>query len=153
MFRVGLISDTHGLLRPEATKFLRGCDFIVHAGDICDPAILEELASLAPLTAVRGNCDRGAWADSLGETEILQVGAMYIYAIHNLALIDIKPEVAGVRVVVSGHTHKPLNKEHNGVLYVNPGSAGQRGGGRPGSLGELLVEGESVSARIVELER
>ncbi|MFA6002094.1 MAG: metallophosphoesterase family protein [Thermoleophilia bacterium] len=152
MFRVGLISDTHGLLLPEASEFLRGSDFIIHAGDVCESGIIDELAALAPLTAVRGNCDRGAWAESLGETGLLQVGALNVYAIHNLAHIDIEPDTDGIRVVVSGHTHRPLVKESNGVLFVNPGSAGRRGGGHPRSVGELLVDRESVSARIVELE-
>jgi len=126
MLRVGLISDTHGLLRPEATAFLRGSDFIVHGGDICDPRILEELAALAPVTAVRGNNDRGAWAESLRETEMLQIGEVCIYAIHDLAQLHIEPAAAGVRVVVSGHSHKPLVEERDGVLYVNPGSSGPR---------------------------
>jgi len=150
MFRIGLISDTHGVLQPEVRKFLTGSDFLVHAGDICDPSILEELASLAPLTAVRGNCDRGEWAESLGETEFLQVGSRFIYAIHNLARIDIEPNAAGVHVIVSGHTHKPLIEERNGVLFVNPGSSGRRSM-HPASVGELIVEGSKVSARIVEL--
>lgn len=152
MLRIGLISDTHGLLRPEARELLRGSDFIVHAGDVCEPGILEELASLAPLTAVRGNCDRGAWAEGLGETGLLQVGALNVYAIHNLTLIDIEPRTDGVRVVVSGHTHRPLVEERDGVLFVNPGSAGRRRGGYPRSVGELLVDGESVTALIVEFE-
>ncbi|MHB0867725.1 MAG: metallophosphoesterase family protein [Thermoleophilia bacterium] len=152
MFRVGLISDTHGVLRPDAIKFLRGSDFIVHAGDICEAAILEELATLAPLTAVRGNCDQGAWAEALSQTEFLQVGTRFLYAIHNLNRLDIEPNAAGVHVVVSGHTHKPLVEKRNGVLFVNPGSAGRRGAGHPGSVGELTVDGESVSARIVALE-
>ena len=151
MLRVGLISDTHGLLRPEAKAFLRGSDFIVHAGDICDPSVLEELVALAPLTAVRGNNDRGPWAQSLRHTEFLQVGEICVYAIHDLAQLDIEPKAAGVQVVVSGHTHKPLVKERGGVLYVNPGSSGPRRFRLPVAVGELLVKGGSVSARIIEL--
>ncbi len=151
-FRVGLISDTHGLLRPEARAFLRGSDFIVHAGDICDQRILEELAGLAPLTAVRGNNDKGPWTQRLQETEILQVGEVLIYAIHDLAQLDIEPVAAGVRVVVSGHTHSPLVEEQNGVLYVNPGSSGPRRFKLPVAVAELLVDGRSVSARIVQLD-
>lgn len=149
--RIGLISDTHGVLQPEARAFLQGSDFIVHAGDICDPAILVELAAIAPLTAVRGNCDRGAWAENLNETEFLQAGELFVYAIHNLARIDIVPDSAGIHVVVSGHTHKPLIEKRHGVLFVNPGSSGRRGRGHPSSLGELIVQGQSVSANIVEL--
>ena len=150
MFRVGLISDTHGLLRPEAIAFLRGSHYIVHAGDICDPRILEALAALAPVTAVRGNNDRGGWAQRLRETELLRVGELSIYAIHDLAQLDIDPRAAGVRVVVSGHSHKPLVEERDGVLYVNPGSSGPRRFRLPIAAGELLVAGSSVTARIAE---
>lgn len=151
MLRVGLISDTHGLLRPEAKAFLQGSDYIVHGGDICDPAILEELAAIAPLTAVRGNNDRGPWAERIPETEFLQVGEVCIYAIHDLARLDIDPSAAGVHVVVSGHSHQPLVETRHDVLYVNPGSAGPRRFKLPIAVAELLVEGRSVSARIVEL--
>lgn len=153
MFRVGLISDTHGLLRPEALTILRGSDYIVHGGDICDPGILEELAALAPLTAVRGNNDRGPWAETLRHAEILQVGEIFVYAIHDLAQLDLEPEAAGVHVVVSGHSHRPLVERRNGVLYVNPGSSGPRRFTLPVAVGELLVQGRSVSARIIELPR
>ena len=151
MLRVGLISDTHGLLRPEATAFLQGSDHIVHAGDICDPAILEALAAIAPVTAVRGNNDKGSWAVRLQETECLQVGEVLIYAIHDLSRLDIEPGAAGVRVVVSGHSHKPLVEERRGVLYVNPGSSGPRRFTLPISAGELFIEGGMVSGRTVEL--
>ena len=153
MYRVGLISDTHGLLRPEAKSFLEGCHCIVHAGDIGHAAILEELAALAPVTAVRGNNDRGSWAESLRPTELLQVGEVFVYAIHDLAQLDIDPGAAGVRVVISGHSHKPVVEERDGVLYVNPGSSGPRRFKLPIAAGELLVAGTSVTARIVELER
>ena len=152
MLRVGLISDTHGLLRPEATAFLRGSDYIVHGGDIGAASILEELASLAPLMAVRGNNDTGLWAESLPEAEFLQVGAIFVYAIHDLAQLSIDPGSAGVRVVVSGHSHKPLIAERDGVLYVNPGSSGPRRFKLPIAVAELIVDGASVSARVVELD-
>ena len=151
MLRVGLISDTHGLLRPEAKAFLQGSDYIVHAGDICDSAILEELAAIAPVTAVRGNNDKGSWAAQLRETERLQVGEIVIYAIHELSRLDIEPGTAGVRVVVSGHSHKPLVEERRGVLYVNPGSSGPRRFTLPISAGELIINGSMVSGRTVEL--
>ena len=151
MLRVGLISDTHGLLRPEAKAFLKGSNFIVHGGDICDPSILEELAAIAPVTAVRGNNDRGSWAEHLREAEFLQVGELFVYAIHDLSLLDIEPSAAGIRVVVSGHSHKPLIEERDGVLYVNPGSSGPRRFKLPIAVGELMVTGRSVSARVVEL--
>lgn len=149
--RVGLISDTHGLLRPQALGFLQGSDLIVHGGDICDPAILTALAALAPVVAVRGNNDHGAWAERLRDSELFQVGAAFVYAIHDLAAIDIEPRAAGVQVVVSGHSHAPLVRRHEGVLYVNPGSAGPRRFSLPISVGELTIDGASVEARTVEL--
>ncbi len=149
--RVGLVSDTHNLLRPETTAFLRGCDHIVHAGDIMDAAILDELCRLAPLTAVRGNNDRGEWARDLREVEIVTVGEIKLCAIHDLARLDIDPVQAGIDVVVSGHSHKPLIEHRHGALFVNPGSAGPRRFRLPIAAAELVIEGRSVSARIVEL--
>jgi uncharacterized protein len=151
MLRVGLISDTHGLLRPEAKAFLQGSDHIVHGGDIGEPGILEELATIAPVTAIRGNNDNRGWAKQLRETEFLQVGGVLIYVIHDIAQLDIDPAAAGVRVVVFGHSHKPSIEERNGVLYVNPGSSGPRRFKLPIAVGELIVAGGSVSARTVEL--
>jgi len=150
MLRVGLISDTHGLLRPEAKAFLRGCDHIIHAGDITDPSILEELGALAPVNAVRGNNDHGPWADTLRETEFLTLQAVSVYAIHDIAQLDIDPAAAGVQVVVSGHSHVPLIEERDGVLFVNPGSAGPRRFKLPVAAAELIIDGNSVSARLVE---
>jgi putative phosphoesterase len=146
-----LISDTHGLLRPEAIEFLRGSDFIVHAGDICAPETLSQLGVLAPVTAVRGNNDRGPWAEELRSAETLRVGAATIYVVHDLADLDIDLSSAGVRVVVSGHSHKPHIEERHGVLFVNPGSAGPRRFRLPIAAAELFIEGESVTARITEL--
>ena len=147
--RIGLISDTHGLLRPEVLDFLRGSDHIVHGGDVCDPSVLEALRVVAPLTAVRGNNDRGAWAEGLRESELVRLGEIFLYAIHDLAEIDIEPRAAGVRVVVSGHSHRPSVEERDGVLYVNPGSAGPRRFRLPIAAAELAVEGERVAAKIV----
>src|SRR5438477_7117793 len=149
--RVGLISDTHGPLRPEAVDFLRGSELIVHGGDICDPAILTALAAIAPLVAVRGNNDHGAWAERLPESELFQVGGAFVYAIHDVAAIDIDPRAAGVQVVVSGHSHRPSVRRDNGVLYVNPGSAGPRRFKLPISVGELTIDVASVAARTVEI--
>jgi uncharacterized protein len=151
MARVGLISDTHGLLRPEAKAFLRGCDLIIHGGDIGAPTILEELAALAPVAAVRGNNDKGAWAKRLHDTELLQIGEVHVYAIHDLAQLDVDPTAMGVSAVVSGHSHMPVVRERNGVLFVNPGSAGPRRFKLPIAVAELIISGKSVSARIVEL--
>jgi len=150
VFRVGLISDTHGLLRSEATAFLRGSAHIVHAGDICAPAVLRELEVLAPVTAVLGNNDRGSWTSSLRESELVQLGGVFIYVIHDLAALDIDPVAAGVQVVVSGHSHKPSVTQREGVLYVNPGSAGPRRFKLPIAAAELLIHEGSVSARITE---
>jgi putative phosphoesterase len=151
MLRIGLISDTHGLLRPEALEFLRGSDFIVHAGDIGDAAVLEDLRRLAPLTAVRGNNDKGPWAKSIAETEVLEVGEVSIYVLHDLAELELDPVAAGFRVVVSGHSHHPSVEDRDGVLYVNPGSSGPRRFKLPIAVAELQVAGSSVKARIVEL--
>ena len=149
--RIGLISDTHGLLRPEALAFLQGCDHIVHGGDIGGAAILDTLRGIAPLTVVRGNNDRGAWAEALAETEWLQLGGLWLLAIHDLAQLGIDAPAAGVRVVVSGHSHQPLQEERDGVLWINPGSAGPRRFRLPVSVGELRVEGDILSSRVVEL--
>jgi putative phosphoesterase len=149
--RIGLISDTHGLLRPEALDFLAGCDHIVHGGDIGDPDILERLAAIAPLTVVRGNNDTAAWAGTLPGSARLEVGGVAIHVVHDVKELDIDPAAAGVRVVVSGHSHKPACVERGGVLYVNPGSAGRRRFTLPIAAGELLVEDGRVSARLVTL--
>jgi putative phosphoesterase len=151
MRRVGLISDTHGLLRPEALAFLRRSDFIVHAGDIGDAEVLDELKAIAPLTVVRGNNDTGAWAKGIRESEVLRVDDVLIYVLHNINELNIDPLAAGYRVVVSGHSHKPLVDERAGVLYVNPGSAGPRRFKLPIAVAELEIAGESVKARLVDL--
>ena len=149
--RVGLISDTHGLLRPQALAALQGSDFIVHGGDIGDAAILAALGAIAPVTVVRGNNDREAWAAAIPEADFLDAAGVRVYAIHDLSQIDIEPVAAGVRVVVSGHSHKPKIEERGGVLYVNPGSAGPRRFSLPIAVAELVVQGDAVAARIIEL--
>ena len=123
---VGLISDTHGLLRPEALRALQGSDLILHAGDVGHPKILEELGRLAPVVAVRGNIDTGAWSADLPETATAEAGAALIYILHDVHALGLKPAAAGIAMVVSGHSHKPSQMERNGVIYVNPGSAGPR---------------------------
>lgn len=149
--RVGLISDTHGLLRPEAEAWLQGSDFIVHAGDIGDPAILERLARIAPLTVVRGNNDNAPWARDVPHAARLQAGGLTLHVLHDLAELDIDPRSSAVDVVVAGHSHKPLIEERDGVLFVNPGSAGPRRFSLPISAGELLIDGQQRSARHVVL--
>ena len=148
----GLISDTHGQLRVEALDALRGSDFIIHAGDIGDPAILAELARIAPVTAIRGNVDKAAWAASIPETQVLEVGGVLIYVIHNVADLDLDPAAEGFRSVIHGHSHQPGTKERDGVLYVNPGSAGPRRFSLPISVGRLVVEDGAVSAELVEIK-
>lgn len=152
MLRVGLISDTHGLLRPEARAFLRGCDHIVHAGDVGSERVLEELASIAPLTAVRGNNDTGAWAERLPQSERLRFADVWLYVIHDLAQLDDAPRAGASRVLVSGHSHKPRVLERDGVLYVNPGSAGPRRFRLPVCAAELSISGSSVTPHIRELD-
>jgi uncharacterized protein len=151
--RVGLISDTHDLLRPEALAFLGGCDHIVHAGDIAGDAVLAALRALAPLTAVRGNHDRGSFAERLSDTELVRIGDAFVYVIHDLKALDIDPAAAGIDVVVSGHTHAPRVERRDEVLFVNPGSAGPRRFSLPVSIGELEIRGRSVTARTVTLAR
>jgi putative phosphoesterase len=152
MKRVGLISDTHGLLRPEAEAFLRGSDFIIHAGDIGDAQILRKLRGLAPLTAIRGNNDQADWADRIKETEVLKVDGVLIYVLHNLAELDVDPAAKGFAVVVSGHSHRPSVEKKDGVLYVNPGSAGPRRFKLPIAVAELKIAGTAVQAGIVDLQ-
>ena len=151
MLRVGLISDTHGLLRPEAKTFLRGCDHIVHGGDIGSQEVLQELTAIAPVTAVRGNNDKGSWANALPEAKLVKFEELFVYVVHDLAQLDIEPQTAGVKLVVTGHSHQPLIQRRNGVLYVNPGSAGPRRFKLPVAVAELNIERKSVKSRIVEL--
>jgi putative phosphoesterase len=151
MPRVGIISDTHGLLRPEATAFLHGSDFIVHAGDIGGVSVLANLAAVAPVTAVRGNNDSGDWAKGVPEFEVLQAGEILVYVLHDLSKLDLDPEAAGFQVVVSGHSHRPSIEQRGRVLYVNPGSAGPRRFKLPIAAAELQISGSSIRIRIVEL--
>lgn len=148
---IGLISDTHGLLRPEAVDALRGSDFIVHSGDIGDAQVLDGLRQLAPVTAVRGNVDRELWASALSNTELLAAGNAFIYVIHNVADLDLDPAAAGFHAVVSGHSHQPGWKEKDGVLFVNPGSAGPRRFKLPITVGRLTVTGTEIAADVIAL--
>jgi putative phosphoesterase len=151
-YRVGLISDTHGLLRPQALEALRGNDFIIHAGDVGDPAILERLAEIAPVTAVRGNVDVEPWTSVLPETAVLQVGEALIYVVHDILSLDLDPAAAGFHAVVTGHSHRPAEEVRGGVLYVNPGSAGPRRFNLPIAAAQLLVTGTRLRARLFELD-
>jgi hypothetical protein len=149
---VGIISDTHGLLRPEALAALRGSDYIIHAGDVGDPAILDKLAEIAPVTAVRGNVDHGAWAQKFPATNVLEIGEVSIYVLHSVQELDVKPEAAKFAAVVYGHSHVPKQEVKNGVLYFNPGSAGPRRFKLPVSVGRLTIEAGKIGARILLLE-
>lgn len=150
--RIGLISDTHGLLRPEARVALAGVDRIIHAGDICDAKVLAQLREIAPLVAVRGNNDRGAWADDLQEKETLEVDGVMLHVLHDLNELDVEPDTAGFDVVISGHSHKPSIKKERGVLFINPGSAGPRRFRLPISLGFLEITDGIPRARLQTLE-
>ena len=149
---LGVISDTHGLLRPQAVEALRGSDRILHAGDVGTPEILEALVEIAPVTAIRGNVDTHAWARALPETEVVIAGGVSIYILHDLGHLDLKLGAAGFRVVVYGHSHQPKIEEKNGVLYFNPGSAGPRRFHLAVSVGRLVIEAGKVRAELVELE-
>ena len=148
---IGLISDTHGLVRPEALDALREVNLILHAGDVGSLQVLEALKGLAPVVAVRGNNDKGAWAEELSNWKVVELGAVKIYLVHNVKEIDLSPAASGFQVVISGHSHKPSAEERQGVLYVNPGSAGPRRFSLPVSVARLRVDGETVIAELVEL--
>ncbi len=149
--QIGIISDTHGLLRPQAIAALQGVDLILHAGDIGKLDVLTQLENIAPVTAVRGNNDREAWAEAIPEQQTLQVGAVSIHLLHIAKELTLEPKTAGVQVVVSGHSHQPLIEEQQGILFINPGSAGPRRFHLPVSIAYLQVAGTDLQAKIVEL--
>jgi putative phosphoesterase len=151
MLRIGLVSDTHGLLRSEVVTFLQGCDQIIHAGDIGSSEIIDRLKRIAPVIAVRGNNDRGHWAENLHDTEFVQIAEHYFYVIDDSAELDIVPEAAGVKVIVSGHSHIPRIEESRGVVYINPGSCGPKRFKLPISVGEVFISGDNVKARLVNI--
>ncbi|QJD30776.1 metallophosphoesterase family protein [Methylococcus geothermalis] len=148
MKRIGFIADTHGLLRPEAVALLEGSDLIVHAGDIGHPGILDRLRELAPVVAVRGNNDRGAWAENLPETAVAECAGLACYVLHDLRMLAIDPVAEGFGVVVSGHSHRAKIRESGGVLYLNPGSAGPRRFKLPVSVAIIDIVSGQPSARI-----
>jgi len=150
-FTLGLISDTHGLLRDEALALLAGVDHIVHAGDIGDASILDRLATLAPVSAIRGNNDDAPWAEHLPATLLLTLGGILIHVLHNVADLAIDPGVLGVRAVISGHSHKPAIEQREGVLFVNPGSAGKRRFSLPLSVGLLVIHGTQIAPSILPI--
>ncbi len=148
---IGLISDTHGLLRPEALRALEGSDLIIHAGDVGDSQILEKLKTLAPVLAVRGNVDTEVWAQALPETEVVETGSATIYVLHDVHALDLDPVAAGFHIVVSGHSHKPGQRNRDGVLYINPGSAGPRRFNLPVTVARLSLDQKPWKAKVIEL--
>ena len=150
--KIGLISDTHGLLRKEALDALRGSELIIHAGDVGKPEILEALRRLAPVVAVRGNVDKDAWAQELPETAVAEAGGTLIYVLHDLNTMDLIPHAAGFHIVVSGHSHKPGSYQREGVLYINPGSAGPRRFQLPVTVARLGLERTPYEVAFVDLE-
>ncbi len=149
---VGVISDTHGLLREQAVKALAGSDHIIHAGDVGSGEVWQGLAKIAPLTAVRGNVDHAAWARRLPTNDVFEAEGVSIYVLHDLQQLDLKPEASGFQVVVYGHSHVPKQETRNGVLYFNPGSAGPRRFRLPVSVGRLHLESGGVRGEIIELD-
>jgi uncharacterized protein len=152
IYSLGVISDTHGLLRPEAVHALRGSDMIVHAGDIGAPEVLRGLEALAPVLAVRGNNDRAEWAKDVPLRETLELAGASIYMLHDVDELDLDPRAAGFAVVIAGHSHRPRCEEREGVLYFNPGSAGPRRFTLPISVGKILIEGSRVTGLLETLE-
>lgn len=151
MNTIGVISDTHGLLRPEALVVLQGSDLLVHAGDVGSPDVIHALSELAPLFAVRGNVDRGPWADRLPKTQVVEIGGIFLYVLHDLNDLDLDPTAAEFQVVISGHSHRPSVSRDRGVLYLNPGSAGPRRFQLPVTVARLVIEAGAIEAEIIEL--
>ncbi len=149
---VGVISDTHGLLRPEALEKLKGSDLIIHAGDIGGRHIIDALQAVAPVRAVRGNVDTGLWALSLPQTDLIEFGQTLFYAIHDVGALDIDPAAAGVSVVISGHSHRPALRKENGILLLNPGSAGPRRLKLPVSMARIVIQHGRIEARLIEID-
>jgi putative phosphoesterase len=150
--RIGLISDTHGLLRPEAVEILRGSELILHAGDVGKPEILEELQQIAPVVAIRGNVDTASWCSALKDTALVEVESATFYLIHNIADLDLDPAAAGIQVVLYGHSHQPTRYKKDGVLYINPGSAGPRRFNLPISLARLNLSASPWHFELVSLD-
>ena len=148
---IGVISDTHGLLRSEALEALRGSDAIIHAGDVGREEVLRALEQFAPLTAVRGNIDTSPWARKLPSTNVFEIAAKSIYVLHNIDELDLDPAAAGFSAVIFGHSHRPLIENRKGVLFFNPGSAGPRRFNLPISVGRLIVENGKLMPELVEL--
>ena len=152
MPRIGVISDTHGLLRPAALRALLGADLIVHAGDIGGPEVLDSLRAVAPVVAVRGNNDRGPWAAALPETDVVETGGRSLYVLHDVKTLDLDPRAAGFDAVIAGHSHQPRIERRDGVLFLNPGSAGPRRFRLPIAVARLDVDARGLEAEILTLD-
>jgi uncharacterized protein len=152
MHTVGVIADTHGLMRPAALAALQGSTLIIHAGDIGAPDVLSALAAIAPVVAVRGNNDRGAWAEALPETVTVEVGACRLYVLHDVKSLALDPQAAGLHAVIAGHSHRPLVIERQGVLFVNPGSAGRRRFKLPVTIARLSIVAQALQAELITLD-
>ena len=150
-YTIGIISDTHGLLRPEAARALKGSDLILHAGDIDKPEVLRTLHTIAPVTAVQGNCDRGPWANALPIAETLEFGGFLFHMLHDLSTLDLDPRTAGIHILISGHSHIPAITRKNGILYLNPGSAGPRRFSLPVTLARITIKGKELAPEIFSL--
>jgi putative phosphoesterase len=148
---IGVISDTHGLLRPEAIAALQGSEHIIHAGDIGAPEIIPTLEKIAPVTAIRGNVDHQPWAKRFPETEVVELAGLHFYIIHDVSALDLNPRAAGFAAVISGHSHHPKQEIKDDVLYFNPGSAGPRRFRLPITLGQLEIVDRKISSRIISL--
>lgn len=149
---IGILSDTHGLVRPEVEKALAGCDQILHAGDVDIPQVLKRLQRIAPVTAVRGNMDRGPWSNALPVTAMVQIEGLFFYMLHDLHHLELEPSAAGIHVVVSGHIHQPDIFDKDGVIYLNPGSAGQRRYDYPVCVAIVRIENGSAFPQIVKID-
>ena len=151
-YKIGIISDTHGLIRQSVVKSFKDVDLIVHAGDVGQPEVLETLQTINNVYPVRGNVDGGKWTDNLPFTEVVQVGQVYLYVLHDLDALDLDPATAGFNAVISGHSHIPKIEERNGILFINPGSAGPRRFKYPVSIAFLYIKGAVIETEIVELK-
>ena len=151
MKKIGVISDTHGLLRPEVVPVFKGVDLILHAGDIGSIEVLDQLRTVAPIVAVRGNNDKGDWANQIPDSEVAQVGEVSIYILHDLNELVLRPPAGSVQVVISGHSHRPSIERRDGILFVNPGSAGPRRFKLPISVARMTIQGVTVTGELIEL--
>lgn len=149
---IGILSDTHGLVRPEVEKALAGCDQILHAGDVGDKQVLRRLERIAPVVAVRGNMDSGSWSNSLPVKDMVEIEGVFFYILHDLHHLDLEPSAAGIHMVVSGHTHQPKIFKKDGVTYLNPGSAGHRRFDYPVSVAMVRIENGAATPRIIEID-